>query len=211
MNYYALVGNGDKDEKMCDEMRGASVIIGVDRGALWLLEHGIMPTIAVGDFDSVSENELKRIYGGCKDVRVYPVDKDKTDMELAIDVVQSLKEKGEIRMYGALGKRIDHTLGNIGLLERCTQLGRQATLIDTSTKICLVDQRIEVQNDGKYHYMSILPITQTAVVSLSGVRYPVKQKIIRRNSTLGVSNEIINNKAVVVVHKGKVLVIQTLK
>lgn len=211
MEYYALVGNGDKDEGVCGEIRGASIIIGVDRGALWLLEHGIVPTIAVGDFDSVLENELERIHSGCKDVRVYPVDKDKTDMELAIDVAQSLKGKGEIRMYGALGKRIDHTLGNIGLLERCMELGYQAKIVDASTMLCLVDQRVAVQNNGKYHYMSILPITQTAVVSLSGVQYPVKRKMICRNSTLGVSNEIIENKAIVAVHTGKVLVIQTRK
>ncbi len=209
MEYYALVGNGDTDEGVVDEIRSASVVIGVDRGALWLLDHGIVPKIAVGDFDSVSNKELGRIQKECGDVRIHPAQKDKTDMELAIDVAQSLMPKGEIRMYGALGKRIDHTLGNIGLLEKCASQNMPAEIIDTHTRLYLVDQQAIVQNDGKYHYMSIMPITQTAVVSLSGVRYPITNTIIRRNSTLGVSNEITGNEAIVAVHKGKVLIVQT--
>lgn len=35
--------------------------IGVDRGSVRLLEQGIIPKIALGDFDSVTEEELKEI------------------------------------------------------------------------------------------------------------------------------------------------------
>lgn len=35
----------------------ASFVIGVDRGALTLVEHGICPDIAIGDFDSVTESK----------------------------------------------------------------------------------------------------------------------------------------------------------
>ena len=38
-----------------------TVFIGADRGALHLLQNGIVPHEAVGDFDSVSKSEYEKI------------------------------------------------------------------------------------------------------------------------------------------------------
>ena len=38
----------------------SSFIIGVDRGALVLIEQGICPHLSIGDFDSVTESELEK-------------------------------------------------------------------------------------------------------------------------------------------------------
>lgn len=209
MNYYALVGNGDKDEGMCDEIRSASIVIGVDRGALWLLEHGIVPAIAVGDFDSVSQKEMERIKTECADVRVYPAEKDKADMELAIDVAQSLYPKGEARIFGALGKRIDHTLGNIGLLEHCYVIGMPAEVVDEQSRIRYIKTIHTIKRDKRYPYLSVIPVGKSASVTMQGVQYPVDHKIFYRSSTLGISNRIISAEAVIMVHKGSVLIINS--
>ena len=39
--------------------------VGVDRGTLFLLEHGIVPDRAFGDFDSVTEEELHELKRNC--------------------------------------------------------------------------------------------------------------------------------------------------
>lgn len=39
--------------------------IGVDRGTLFLLEQGITPAKAFGDFDSVTEEELRELKENC--------------------------------------------------------------------------------------------------------------------------------------------------
>lgn len=209
MKYFALVGNGEKDEGICDEIIRASVVIGVDRGALWLLEHGITPTIAAGDFDSVSKNEMERIRKECADVRVYPAQKDKTDMELAIDVAQSLYPKGEARIFGALGKRIDHTLGNIGLLEHCHVIGMPAEVVDEQSRIRHIKTIHTIKRDKRYPYLSVIPVGKSASVTMQGVQYPVTNRVFYRSSTLSISNRITSTEAVITVHRGSVLVINS--
>ena len=60
--------------------------ITADRGALRLLELGITPQVAVGDFDSLSTTELKRVQTQVADIRYAVADKDETDTELALNL-----------------------------------------------------------------------------------------------------------------------------
>ncbi len=66
---------------VCNE---ADVVIGADRGALALANHGIYPDVAIGDFDSVTESELNQIRSCSKHYQDFDaIDKDYTDTELA--------------------------------------------------------------------------------------------------------------------------------
>lgn len=55
----------------------ASFVIGVDRGALTLVEHGICPDIAIGDFDSVTESEFAKIKDSALELVQLPSEKMK--------------------------------------------------------------------------------------------------------------------------------------
>lgn len=57
MTKVVLVAGGQLEELPSD----ADVWIGVDRGSLYLIEQGITPDLAVGDFDSVSQQEFELI------------------------------------------------------------------------------------------------------------------------------------------------------
>ena len=87
----AIVGSGTLSEQFLPDIKKSGIVIGVDRGAAWLLDHGITPKVAIGDFDSVTKRELARIKKLIKHVEVYPADKDFTDMELAVQY--ALKQK----------------------------------------------------------------------------------------------------------------------
>ena len=58
--------------------------IGIDRGALILIESGIMPQFAVGDFDSITKEE-KDYLAEKLAINQYNSEKDETDLELGID------------------------------------------------------------------------------------------------------------------------------
>ena len=47
--------------QLSDFSTGFDVFVGVDRGSLFLLENKLPLDIAVGDFDSVSQDELRGI------------------------------------------------------------------------------------------------------------------------------------------------------
>ena len=58
--------------------------IGVDRGAYRLLKKGIVPDLAVGDFDSLSSAELKEVEGVVSDIHYSIPEKDDTDTQLGL-------------------------------------------------------------------------------------------------------------------------------
>lgn len=64
MDAYVLLGGPKEDwpqdikERFVSAQKAGDLIIGVDRGALFLLELGIRPDVAIGDFDSLKAEEL---------------------------------------------------------------------------------------------------------------------------------------------------------
>jgi thiamine pyrophosphokinase len=89
--------------------------VGVDRGVYTLLSVGITPSIAFGDFDSVSHEELMVIEKDVAELKRFKPEKDETDMELAINWAVSQKPE-IIRMFGGTGGRLDNIFANIKLL-----------------------------------------------------------------------------------------------
>lgn len=204
-----IVANGRLYPKIIQEIQRNDFIIGVDRAAFWLTEQGIVPDVAVGDFDSCTPSEVQIIKQKVKHVQSYIPEKDFTDTELAIELALKQKPK-EIVIYGGLGSRFDHTLGAVLLLERYEAAGVHATMKDEKNDIRVVGRgRTILEKREGYRYISIIPVTDTIQISLSQLKYTLKDKIIRRGQTIGISNEFIKDKAVLTVTRGKALVIQS--
>ena len=113
----AIVAGGVLDGSILPQLRQAHLVIGVDRGALWLVSHRITPDVAIGDFDSVTQAEKKRIHDHSDVYIEYAPEKDATDLELAIDHAITLRPK-EVVLYGVLGRRFDHAMGAVHMLLR---------------------------------------------------------------------------------------------
>ena len=58
--------------------------VGVDRGSLWVLEENLPLALAVGDFDSVTEEERQVIQKRAQHFVQARPEKDDTDLELAL-------------------------------------------------------------------------------------------------------------------------------
>lgn len=203
----AIVGSGTLSEQFLKAIRKNDFIIGVDRGAAWLLDHGITPQVAIGDFDSVTKKELAQIKKSIQTVKLYPADKDFTDMELAVQY--ALKEKpGEVVIYGGSGTRADHTLGTFHLLEHFLNAGIAGRLIDEHNEVRLVAGMQKMQK-GSFQYISVLPFSESATISLTGFLYEVSRLPLKRGQTRGISNEFAKSKGIIDVHEGIVWVIQS--
>ena len=205
-NIIAIIGGGRLSKRFLQEIIKSNYVIGVDRGAYWLITNSAIPNIAIGDFDSVSSKELEEIKKRVKTIIKYPLEKDATDMELAAQHAISLHPK-EVVMYGATGRRLDHTVGNIHLLERLLEKGISGVIRDSNNEVRITSGKITIGKDARYGYVSLLPITETVEVTLIGFLYDVSHALIRRGQTLGISNEIRAEKATIEVHQGKALVI----
>lgn len=93
----------------------ADLYVGVDAGSLRLLEASLPLDWAIGDFDSVTPEELGRIREMAERFLQAPAEKDDTDLELALKEIFKAYPQAQVRIYGALGGRMDHMMANLFL------------------------------------------------------------------------------------------------
>ena len=65
--------------------------------------------------DSLSVEELDQLVAAGADIRLHPLEKDYTDLELAFYHARELSATW-IRLIGGIGDRLDQTLANVHLL-----------------------------------------------------------------------------------------------
>lgn len=205
----AIVAGGVLDRRMLPFISKADYMVGVDRGALWLLRNKLPIHLAIGDFDSITSEEKRRIHNTADIYREYEPEKDMTDLELAVREVCKGSPK-KVRLFAVLGKRFDHTLGAMQSLAYLSSHNIDGEIVDNFNKINIVRRgSMKFSRSIPYRYLSIIPLTQRAVVTATGVKYPITKQKMFRNSSLGISNEITGSVAVIEVHLGAVFVVRS--
>ncbi len=87
-----------------------------DGGTRHALALGLLPSVVIGDLDSLTPDDRQRLEAGGVEIQQYPRDKDKTDLELALDYCHSNRTATKSSSSARLGGRLDQTLGNLSLL-----------------------------------------------------------------------------------------------
>lgn len=166
--------------------------IGCDRGALYLLDNDIKLNLAIGDFDSVDETEFERIKSSAETIKVHPIEKDLTDLELALN---EALEFGVIDLYlfGVTGGRKDHELSSLFLLEYLADKQINARIIDRQNMISIYHPGgYSISHSLLYPKISFLPLTkQVSGLSLTDFYYPLTNRTIKRGDSLTLSNHLI--------------------
>lgn len=182
-----------------EKVRG--FVIAADRGLDYALAAGITPDLVVGDFDSAKTE----IPSGIQCVRVSPI-KDDTDAALAAELAVK-KGFRELRFLCALGGRLDHSIANIQLLYGLKKHGENGIMYGDNTELFLAyDECVEIPRfDG---FVSVFSYTADCIVSEQGMKYPLTEKLLTNDLTLGVSNEITEETARITVHSGTALIIK---
>ena len=98
------------------------VKVAVDGGVRFFLKNKVIPDILIGDFDS--SPPLSEKYRSNVETIIHRREKDKTDAHLALELAMKRGAK-EIIICGAISvDEIDHTLGNIFLLQQVNDFNR---------------------------------------------------------------------------------------
>jgi len=181
-------------------------LIGVDRGALRLAEAGRKMDLAIGDFDSVSEEELERVKTAADKTIILPQRKDESDTEAAYRFIKDGAESIEI--YGGIsGPRIEHFLAVLTILMRDDRV----TLIDSNSKIYFKKHRQKpYELDNKDAYYSFYA-TRDSLICLEGFSYCLNDYPLKPDDPLCLSNELVSPKGLLTIKKGGILVIETKK
>jgi len=176
------------------------LIIGADRGYFTLVENGIMPQIAIGDFDS---------YTGkidCENTIVFPVKKDDTDSALAIKyaIEQGYKK---IMVFGAIGGALDHTIANISLCASYTEKGIDIAFVDGDNVLFAISNSAVSFDEIASGRISVFSFGDKAQgVNEKGLLYTLENATLENCIPLGVSNEFICEKSTISVENGTLLI-----
>ncbi len=203
-----IFGNGKLSENFLKYIEPTDFVIGVDRAAYWLIDHGVVPQVAIGDFDSTTKYELQIITKSVSTVKQFNSEKDWIDMELAIQY--TIKQNpSEVVIFGGTGTRLDHSMASIHLLDMLLKAKIPHVLIDDTNSVRMVSRGRTILERGEHKYVSILPYTKSVTLALVGFRYNVQKSTLFQGKTIGISNEILGLKAEITIFAGKTWVIES--
>ena len=139
---------------------------------------------------------------------VLPCEKDDTDTVFAVK--EALKRGfDDFLIIGAIGARLDHTLGNVSILLFLDEKGKTAKIIDDYSEMQIVSKKPAFISDC-YSYFSLLNISGVAKgIAVENAKYPLNDAEISCEYQYGISNEVLPGKtAKVTVNEGKLLLIK---
>lgn len=214
MKKAVIVSGGRINQEFCRdyiEQLKPDALIAVDSGMKFFYDTGLKPDKIIGDFDS-ADAEILQFFQQQKEIewKCLVPEKDDTDTEAAIRWVLS-DGCEQIHVLGGTGSRLDHVLGNIELLGIGLQAGVEIFLTDEQNRIRMIDKTTCVKRAEQYGaYVSLIPFTAKVTgVTLSGMKYPLTEAELVCYNSVGISNEIIEDEAVISIKEGVLLLLET--
>lgn len=198
-----IFANGENPDinTMPSVVARANYIIAADGGILNCRQNNIQPDCIIGDFDSsgtrkIPENQKVQI--------IHIEEQNSTDMEKAIEHAKKFNPS-VIDIYCSFGKRTDHSLGNIFILNNYKDLN--INMHDEFGSMFALNPGVKEFRDLKNTTISLFALSKVENIELHGFEFPLKQESIGP-SFFGVSNKISENNAAIRFEKGRLIVYQ---
>lgn len=177
-------------------------VICADRGVVYAKQLGIKPDLIVGDFDS-----LGHIPDEDCEIMTFKPEKDDTDLMIAVRQALS-RGKENIRIYAAVGGRLDHTFAAVQTLSFVLDNAGRAELVSDTELVFLLDPGSYFFERREGFSLSLFSYTDSVEgLSISGAKYTLENSRISSSFPIGISNEINTDKAEISFKKGRLLVI----
>jgi len=187
-------------------LRPDDALLAADGGTRHLLALGLLPSAVIGDLDSVTPDQLRRLEAAGVPLQRYPRDKNETDLELALQAAVAAGHVA-ILIAGALGGRLDQTLANLSLLSSPSLAGLDVRLDDGVEETFFARSRARVEGRPG-EIVSLLPWGgEVTGVTTRGLRWPLQAETLFPDRSRGVSNELTGETAEVSIRSGLLLVV----
>ncbi len=203
-----LFANGDlpNPERLKAQIGKEDILIAVDGGLTHMIALDLSPSLIIGDLDSADPEDVQWFQSRGVEVRKFPVDKDETDLELALEAALKMNPTS-ILVAGALGKRLDQTLGSIFLLTKTSLKGMDFRLVDGIREVFLIRDSASITGKSGQR-LSLIPLNEPAVgVRTTGLKHPLRHETLYPDKTRGISNYLTDTSATVTLDQGLLLCI----
>ncbi len=194
------------------DLQDGDICVAVDAGFYYCEPFGVDPDLIIGDMDSVKEkgewSDIEEIMEENPEmVEILSTEKDDTDTLAAIKAGFA---RGYRRfcLFGALGKRLDHTIANIQCLSYILNQGGKGYIMDGKMEITAIKNdtiRYAADSQGT---LSLFALGERAEgVSIKGMKYLLEDAVVTNDFPIGISNEFIGEEAEITVRNGMLLLI----
>ena len=189
-----------------EELLNSNSVICADSGANSLYEYKIYPDYIIGDLDSIKEEALAFFKNTNTEILQYPPEKDYTDTEIAVDTAISLGAE-EIVLLGCTGSRMDHLMGNLGMLLKCLRKNIVATIKDDNNLIMITDKSITLDGSSGTTFSLVAYFSDVYNLTIRGAKYLLKDYFLKIGDPITISNEFLEQKVNIEFTKGILLII----
>lgn len=202
-------GNAPSENLLKTYIKDNDIIIGVDSGCNTLYNFNIIPNLILGDFDSIKKEVLEYFLENGVNIEKYSSEKDYTDTDLGYRKAKEMFNAKEILMFGATGSRLDHTLGNIGILFRALKDKIKMEIIDENNRMYIVDKNSIIKKEkGKivsFHALSDIVKNFT----IRGGKYDLTSYDMTLLEPRAICNEFLDDDITITFDSGILLVMYT--
>jgi thiamine pyrophosphokinase len=180
---------------------GAEVLLAADGGANHLARIGLRPAAVIGDLDSISGPT--RSWIGEAAMVEWP-DQDRTDLDKALEHAFEDLGLSDITVLAATGGRVDHDVGNLGLMARLAIGERLVFEGDTHRLVATCGELLLAAVPGEtWSFWAYDPQTRLTV---DGVRWPINNAAVDAGGRPSISNQAVAETVCVSATGGSVVV-----
>ncbi len=196
-----VIANGEPPKKMRLQalLHEAGVILCADGGANIALKLGVVPDAIIGDLDSIHAETLVKFHK----VPTYR-DNDDATTDLEKTIAWAIKGKFDhVTVIGASGKRLDHTIGNLGVLAKFYP-DAVVRFVDDFGELTYVGRSLTV-DARKGETISLIPLSRCEGIVTDGLRYALTGETLELGIREGTSNVVTSSPVSIKVKRGHLL------
>jgi thiamine pyrophosphokinase len=198
-----VAGGSPPSARARESIPAGARAIAADSGADHALALGLEVELAIGDFDSVTPEAL----AAARRTERHPVDKDATDLELALQAALGWEPR-RILVLGGVEGRLDHLLGELLILgaDELAEVEVDAVLGNALVHVVRGER---VLHGGQGELISLFALGGPASgIETEGLAYPLRGETLLPGSSRGISNVFANAEARISVESGLLLAVR---
>ena len=200
--YLLIAGGRAPKTSWLLEAASERTLYSIDRGTDACRAAGIVPSLYIGDSDSVSPETLEWMKNSHIEAKRFPTEKDKTDTQLALDLLTE-KQDAFVILSGGFGGRFDHAFSLL------------YSFAGTNLHGCIADDRefLLILRDGDAAVLqlskipksiSLFPLSSVCSgVTIRGVHWPLTEATLRQTEPYAVSNRLADGSRSIQAKNGK--------